>query len=252
MARLPSFLARSLEPLISALWILFLVWTVITGALWLGGDQFAESITNTGLRSAVAVLIKSADTLWLVLAVANLYLHFAEREGLARARLVALTIAATAAAVAAGSAATGFPLGAVFYTARLGMRLGGVPLGWPLLWIVVILSGRELAARLFPKLRHEALALVTGGWALLTDLNLEPVATKVRFYWFWHLPGSHLPSPPLWRNYLTWFVVAAILAWFIRDHRLTSPAPPSWRPAIVLLLVNSVFALGHYHLVLAG
>jgi uncharacterized membrane protein len=245
MLRSPSLLARALEPLISALWLFFLVWSVVVAVLWLGGEKAVAGIGNEGLRAAATVIIKTSDTLWLLLAAANLYLHLAERHGLPRARIVALVIAIGAGGIAACSAATGYPLGSVFYTTRLGMKLGSVPLGWPLLWFVIVIGGRELAAQLFPRVSHGALAVITGGFAVLTDLSLEPIATKFRLFWFWYASGTHLPSPPLWRNYAVWFVATSALAWVIREQKVVSARSPSWRPALVLVVINLLLIEGH-------
>ncbi len=244
MPRAPSLLARSLEPLVSALWMFFLVWSAIVAALWMGADEWLPAISNTGLRSAATLVSRAGDAIWLLLAAANLHLHLAQKEGLNRARIVAASIVAVAAGLAASSAWTGYPLGPVFYTTRLGPKLGPVPLGWPLLWFVTVISSRELAARILPRASHRAIALCAGAGALLTDLNLEPIAAKVRLFWFWYLPGSHLPSPPLWRNYATWFIAASALAWFARDQKVVT-SRDSWRPAIVVVIVNFVLILGH-------
>ncbi len=245
MLRPPSLVVRGLEPLVHALWTFFIVWSVIVAGLWMGGEQAIASITHADLRAAATLLASAADSLWLVLAAANLYLHLAEKEGLARARLITFTIGLTAGGLAACSAWSGYPLGAVFYTTRLGMKLGPVPLGWPLLWFVIIVAGRELAARAFPRVSERALAAITGGLALLTDLNLEPIATKFRLYWFWYAAGSHEPSPVLWRNGATWLVAATALAWLLRDRKVAPLRPLSWRPGLILVIVNVLLLLGH-------
>lgn len=245
MLRPPSLVVRGLEPLVHALWTFFIVWSVIVVGLWMGGEQSIASIAHPDLRAAATLLVRAADALWLVLAAANVYLHLAEKEGLPRARLIAFTIGLTAAGFAACSAWTGYPLGAVFYTTRLGMKLGPVPLGWPLLWFVIIVGGRELAARVLPKVSERALATITGGLALLTDLNLEPIATKFRLYWFWYVAGSHEPSPVLWRNSATWLFAAIALAWLLRDRKVASLHSPSWRPGLILIIFNVMLLLAH-------
>lgn len=248
----PSLLARSLEPLISALWLFFLVWTAIVAVLWLGGSEIVAGIANPGLRSAATLILQASDAIWLVLAAANLYLHLAETEGLARARIIALAIATAAGAIATASAWTGYPLGSVAYTTRLGMKLGPVPFGWPILWFVIVVGSRGLAARILPRASHRILAGFTGGIAFLTDLNLEPVATKVRLYWFWYLSGSHLPSPPPWPNYACWFLVAAALAGLIREQKLASSGSESWRPALIVVVLNAMLLLGHLRAAFGG
>lgn len=243
--RPPSLLARSLEPLVNSLWVLFVVWTVLVVGLWLGGDAAIASINHRDLRAAATLVAGASDALWLVLAAANVYLHLAERNGLTRARVIALTIGLTAASLAACSAWTGYPLGAVFYTVRLGMKLGPVPLGWPLLWLVVVVGGYELAAWAFPRASERLLSGITGGLAVITDLNLEPIATKFRLFWFWYVAGTHQPSPPLWRNTACWFVGVAFLAWLLRERRVGTPPPSNRRPAAIFLILNIVLILGH-------
>lgn len=254
MPRRDSIFTQSLQPLAALLWPLFLFWTAIISLLWTTGlttDQVSAAITNPGLRDALLGVFRAADTLWLLLAAANLYVALAERVGLATARLWALAVVATSVVIALASARTDWPLGPVLYTTRLGMKLGGVPLGWPLWWFVVIIGGRMLAERLVPRASHRQLALATGVLTLLTQLNLEPLAWKVRLFWFWYVAGTRLASPPLWRNYATWWLVATTLAFLLRERQVVATAPsPTWRPALVLIMMNAVFVLTHLAVVI--
>ncbi len=250
MSRSPTLLARALEPLIGALWIFFLVWSAVVAALWLSGDEAIARIGSQDLRHAATLVAKASDTFWLLLAAANLYLQLATEHGLRRARFIAFGIAAVAAALAASSAAIGDPLGSVFYTTRLGVKLGAVPLGWPLLWLIVVIGGRELAARVFPRASHGALALITGGVAVLTDLNLESIATKLRFFWFWYVAGTHQPSAPPWTNFLVWFAAASGLACLLREEKVEVTRLAFGRPAAILLVFNFLLVLGHLRLAL--
>ncbi|MGB8167512.1 MAG: carotenoid biosynthesis protein [Chthoniobacteraceae bacterium] len=252
MLRPPTLLARGLEPLVNALWVFFIVWSIVVAALWMGGERAVDSIAHSDLRAAANVVAGASDTLWLVLASANLYLHLAEREGLPRARFIALAIGVTAGALAACSTWTSYPLGAVFYTSKLGTKLGPLPLGWPLLWFAIIVSGRELIGRIFRRMNETSLAVATGTLAALTDLNLEPIATKIRLYWFWYVAGSHDPSPPLWRNSATWFVAATALAWLLREHKISSLRSNSWRPGAILVVINTIFSLAHLRQAIFG
>ena len=245
MLRTPSLLARGIEPLVNALWTFFLVWTAIVVGLWLGGETHLPQIANSGLRSAAIALASASDPIWLFLASANLYSLRLEREGLTRTRILALVIFAVAAMIAACSAWTSYPLGTVLYPAHLGRKIGPVPVGWVLLWFVVVVSGRALAGKLLPRARHETVAVCTGVLALLTDLNLEPIATKVRLYWFCYIAGTHVPSPPLWRNYLTWVVAATALSWFAREQKVAPATRESWRSALVIIIFNAVLILAH-------
>ena len=248
----PPLLARALEPLISAVWLFFVVWSVVVAVLWMGGEQAVPFIANDGLRAAAMVVVKASDTLWLLLAAASLYLNLAAEHGLARARVLALTIVVVAGVIAASSTATDYPLGSVVYTTRLGMKLGPVPLGWPLLWFVVVVGGRELAALIFPRASHAWLALLTGAGGLLMDLNLEAIATKFRLFWFWYVSGTHQPASPLWRNYAVWFIATGALAWLLREPSVAAPRPSSRRPAMVFVIVNLLLLVGHLRAAFSG
>jgi hypothetical protein len=251
MSRPPSLLARSLEPLIGVLWPLFLVWTAIVAGLWMAGDEWPAAISNPGLRAALALVARFADAVWLVLAATSVHLHLAEKEGLARARLVGAVVLVVAGGLAAASVWSGQPLGHLVFTSRLGLKFGPVPLGWPLLWLIVVVGGRDLAGRIFPRAGHGALALVTGLFALLTDLNLEPIATGFRWYWFWYEPATRGLVAASWQNYAVWFVAASALAWFAREHRMASPRPPSWRPALAFIFLHLLLLAGHLRAVLS-
>ncbi|MEA3208215.1 MAG: hypothetical protein QOE70_1272 [Chthoniobacter sp.] len=249
MPRRDSLLARSLEPLASAMWLLFVVWTLVIAALWLGGlgePQINSTITNRGLRDALLLVVGGADALWLTLATANLYLELAAREGVARTRLWTLLIFGAALVLAACSTRFGYPLGSVVYTNRLGPKLGPVPFGWPLLWFSIIVSGRELAKRLLPRASHTMLALATGTLAVITELNLDPLATQFRLFWFWYARGTHLPSSAPWNNHAIWFLAATLLAWAFREENLVRQArPQTWQPALIILIMNTLFLAAH-------
>jgi uncharacterized membrane protein len=249
MPRRDSLLTRSLEPLLALLWPLFLVWSAAIALLWTTGlapEQITAAIANHGLRDALLAISRAADTLWLLLAAANLYVALAERVGLGTARLWAIVIGATAAVIALASVRTGWPLGPVLYTTRFGMKLGDVPLGWPVWWFVVVIGGRMFAERLFPRASHPQLAFATGVVALLTQFNLDPLAWKLRAFWLWDVPGMPPASFPPWRNFVTWWLVATALAFLLRERQVIATAhPPPWPRALILILMNAVFVLTH-------
>jgi uncharacterized membrane protein len=148
--------------------------------------------------------------------------------------------------MAAASALTGYPLGPIRYGTALGMKLGSVPWGAPLLWFVVVIGARSAALRALPKAAHAWVAVAVGALAMLTDFNLEPTAAKLRGFWFWL---SNSPSqPPVFdppaMNYGAWFVFGAVFAWMLRERRvIADPRSRSWKPAIVFGLFNAVFLL---------
>ncbi len=123
-----------------------------------------------------------------------------------------------------------------------------VPVAIPLAWLVVVLCGRNLVLRLRPHASRLEIALGVALTAVLTDLNLESVAWKIRGYWLWY-PAQAQHPPPDWppaRNYVAWFVLSFALALVLpSDHTLRTRQPSRWRPILTLLLLNALLAFVH-------
>ena len=245
-ARLSS-MGRWLEPFVSGLWIFFLVWTAWIACVWslaLGDAALARWIGNRDLRAVLAWLIGIGDIAWITLAAANTHLWLAETEGLSTARRWALIVGGGVAALAVTSAFTDWPLGAIQYSRQLGMKLGPLPVGLPLLWFALVIGARETVLRCWPRAGQGRLALGTGALALLADVNLEPVAAKLRGFWFWRAPLPDQPphfAPP-WTNYAAWFLAASALAFALREERVAAGVRrDSFRPVAIYLLLNAVF-----------
>lgn len=244
-------LARALEPLISGLWIFFLIWTAWIACVWslpIGDAALEKWIGNRDLRAALAWLIGVGDIAWIMLAAANTYLWLAEAEGLSTARRWALIVGGGAAGLGALSAISGFPLGDIRYSHQLGMKTGPIPIGLPLLWFTVVIGARQTILCFRPGAAHWQLALGTGVLALLTDANLEPVAAKLRGFWFWRAETPSLPplfSPP-WTNYAAWFVTTSAMAFALREERVGGRRrADSLRPVTAFLLLNGVWLAAH-------
>ena len=231
------------------LWAAFLIWSVLVGVLWMSGVSGAAAagaFPKGPLRVVANLLIGSADALWLVLTAVTVYLGVASREGLNFIRVRTLWIAVAAVLLAVCSLRTGAPLGTGAYTERLGMKIVGVPFGWALLWITIVLSARETALRFLPRASHLQIAFASGLLALLTILNLEPLASQVRFFWFWYVPGTRLPSSAGAWNYLTWTLAVTSLAFAIRSpHPAYRAQQESDRASWTLGILNLVFLLTH-------
>ncbi len=266
----PSTFVRWLEPLVSGLWILFFLWSVLVAVIWtfdIGEAEVHRAIHDPDLAAAILWILNSLDVFWLLLAVANVHLAISSSEGLAIARRRALICLSSGWVLGAAAAA----FSDIGYTGRLGMRLGEVPLGAPLLWMAVALGSRECALRILPKARYEIVAAVAGLIALATDLNLEPVAQRLRVWWIWHLGvhtrvrvtaqapefGSRVLSwilrpsgvtelswPPI-LNFVVWFAGPAILTLAFRETVVRDRSREFPRPIIVFLVLNVVFLLGH-------
>jgi uncharacterized membrane protein len=251
MSLRPSFLARSLEPLVAALWILFVLISLLIATVWslnIGESSLEKAVSNPDLRNALVWMLAHLDLGWITLAAANVYLSLVERMGLATARCWGLQILGSVVAVAWVSVVTSVPLGPIRYGAALGLKLGPVPLGLPLLWFSIIIGARETLLRFRPRIGHGLLGAGVGVLAFLTDLNLEPLVAKWRGFWFWRGGSTTLPpvfDPPL-AGSLAWGVLAALITLILREREVVASAQkPSWQPMVVLGVFNAVFLGSH-------
>ena len=206
---------------------------------WLG-DGF--------LRQATLAILHVSDALWMALAATVVYLHTAAAEGLPTARRWATIILLASTAAESIGVSTGFPFGPYHYTDSFGWLIGGVvPAAIPLAWLVILLSGRVLMLRLRPAASRLELALGVGFVALITDLNLEFVAWKVRGYWIWY-PDLRGPVPtwPPAQNFAAWFVLSFVLTLTLPvNYELRERRPSPLRPLAVLGLMNALFGVVH-------
>jgi uncharacterized membrane protein len=252
MDSIRSQVSRGLYPLKGGLWLLFLLWTAGMAVVWTGniGDaQLERAIGNTDLRLTLEWLIRVGDIVWITLGAINVHGSIAGTEGIRTARRWAPMVCGGGLAVAAASALTGFPLGSIRYGTALGMKLGPVPCGVPLLWFVLVIGARSTLLRAFPRAINASNARVgvtTGALVLLADFNLEPAAAKLRGFWFWVANPPSLPpvfDPPM-MNYAAWFVFGTLFAYMLREERVVAdPRSRSWKPVIVFGLFNAVFLL---------
>lgn len=213
------------------------------------GAQVHRWLDPFGLGNLAAGLLHVSDAIWMLLAAITVYLHAVASEGLPTARRQAAIILAASAAFEWVGTRTGFPFGPYEYTDNFGPRLGGaVPMAIPLAWLVVVLCGRNVILWLRPQAGRMEIALGIALTALLTDLNLEPVAWKIRHYWLWYPAQAQNPPygwPPL-QNYAAWFVLSFALALVLpSDHSLRVRRPSRSRPILTLLLLNALLALVH-------
>lgn len=92
-------------------------------------------------------------------------------------------------------------------------------------------------------------ALWASAVAVLTDINLEHIAWKVRGYWTWYPDQTVAPStwPPL-ENFIAWGVLSWLLmmlamAWQRSCRaRWAIPNPPLL-PLAILLVMNGLFLI---------
>jgi hypothetical protein len=243
-----SALARSLGPFAAILWGIFLgwsawlaaVWGLHIGPVWLGFSAMPEALPprNADLRKAILLLAENADLIWLVLATANLHLHLSLTHGLSTARRWLLTTSITALLLGVVEARFGVPFGGIIFYQPLGARLLGVPAGWLLLWAVLTLAAREAALKIRPRASHAAASALAGALAFLTTAALLAPALALRAWWSYRAGAM-----PLWA-WAAWFAVPCALAFSLREKNiLTASAPRSWKPLIVLLVLNAIALL---------
>lgn len=239
-----------LEPIQSILWLLFLIWTAIGAVVMpfdIGAVQIREWVVAKDLQQALITFLGFSDAIWIMLAAALAYLALARHEGLAVARRWSLIILLGSALLETVGALTGFPFGPYRYTDRFGWRILGVlPFTIPLAWLTIVVCARYTVLLWRAHASRWQIALGTGLIALLTDLNLEPVAWKVRAYWLWYPTQNGAPDFPPVQNYVSWFVAAMLLAWAFPNRAVDRTKPARDRqPALILGLMNALFILVH-------
>ncbi len=248
-----SIAGRIPRHLLDRAWLCFLIWTAvgfIVMPLGITAERAHAWFGPFGFGGWLAEeLLRVSDAVWMLLAAVTVYLHAVASEGLPTARRQAATILLSSTVFEWIGTRTGFPFGPYAYTDNFGPRIGGVvPMAIPLAWLVVVLCGRSLTLWLRPAAGRLETAVGVAAVAVLTDLNLESVAWKVRGYWLWY-PGQASPPAPAWppvQNYVAWFVLSFVLALVLpADHTLRPRQPPRWRPAAVLGLMNALLALVH-------
>ena len=123
---------------------------------------------------------------------------------------------------------TGLVFGPYTYGKTLGFHLLGVPPVIAFNWLLVV-----IAAVIFSKLltRNPILAaLFTGGFAVLFDFIMEPIAITYS-YWYWH--GADIPV----QNYIAWFLIAftAALVFGLLKLKVSTKIP------MVYVLIQFIF-----------
>jgi uncharacterized membrane protein len=248
----------AIRPLTGLSWPLFLVWTALVFCIALlgigeaqvldgipGGSSSGtlQSVPASGVEKALIGIVSAADAIWISLAAINVYIFLAQSEGLSTARRWALIVLGASAALTWFNAATGYLFGPQTYTSLLGWKFGRVlPFGVPLLWFVVLLGSRFAMLRTFPQAKVWAISAGAALLSLLTDLNLEPVAWKVRAYWIWYPLDFAPPSHPPLQNYAAWFAAAFAISYALGENKKTAVRHDiGIRPTMILVLLNTLW-----------
>ena len=194
-----------------------------------------------------------SDALLWMLAAAAALVGLARRLPGQNVLLSAALIAALSFTIAVVADRTAVPYGPRVYSARLGEKILGVPWPIPLIWIVILVTGRGVARLIMRPWRKTTyygfwVIGLTGLLALLLDLGLDPFAARVKRYWLWQTSPDVLNwySAP-WVNFLGWLATAlGILGfttpWLINKQPVKQPV--DYHPLVIWLLLNFYLATG--------
>jgi bisanhydrobacterioruberin hydratase len=193
------------------------------------------------------------DVVFLLLAAAVTVLYSAMLCGAkASLRISGLVLAVSACAELVG-AHTGYPFGRYQYTDNLGPQLfGSMPLIIPFCWLTIVLNSFWLAYAIFQEHMEDpsvkfSMITTAAFLAVLTDLNLEPVASMVKLYWIWLDGGTGYYGIP-GINFFGWWLVTFFILNLAFPHlpaKLRIPVAP-WPAYFILAAVNLLFALMNY------
>lgn len=243
--------AIHIQTVSSLVWPWFLLWSalvLILAVCHISPEQIQRAIPNSGLSSALAWVVQSADAVWIVLASATIYFALVTTEGLATARRWALAVLTGSAVISGIAAAAGIPFGPILYTERLGFKIAHlVPFGLPLLWFTLFFSSRYVVLSLWRKANPWQLAIGSGVIFLLTDCILEPFAWHSRYYWIWYPRNYSAPAWPPVQSYVTWLFASLAAAWLLRENKVATSEPKGRsRFVITWAVMNTVFLLGYF------
>ena len=246
-ANTPSSFARNLSPLAGSLWIFFLILSAIVAAVWmfdLGEAQIRATVAVPELQEALLWLSGIIDVVWTAVAAVIVYSSVVRTAGLGVARRTGALVLGCSWLIGAVSVWSSWPLGEIRFTGRFGPLLGPVSLGWLLLWCVVIFGAHATALAAFPRASHLQASLLTAWFTGLTDLNLEPLASKTRAWWLWM--GRTPDLTTALQSALVWFMAGLALAWCFRAPILAKVGSPRLpRSAQVFVLFNILLLLAH-------
>ena len=127
---------------------------------------------------------------------------------------------------------TGLLSGSFTFGDTLGVQVGGVPLAFCALWVILLYCTSCIAWRYTenPVLRPLSSALLM----VVMDIFLEPIAARFDL-WYW--PESDVPIS----SYITWFVLSLILAVFF--FRISLDARNRLARYVYVILLGFFFVL---------
>ena len=147
-------------------------------------------------------------------------------------------------------ALTSVPFGPYTYTNRIPVLFPPLPWAIPVLWLLIILTGRgvgRLILRPWRKTRNYGFWLmgITTGLVILFDLGLEMFATHVQHYWYWAPSRAFLywyKTP--WVNFIGWAATTLVILGFATPSLINKKPvkhPPEYWPLALWVLLNGFF-----------
>ena len=190
------------------------------------------------------------DVVFLLLAASVTFLFSARLCGWRIASWISAAILLVSASAELFGSRTGFPFGDYQYTENLGPRLfNSMPLIIPFCWLTIVLNAFWIMHHLFG--RHLAdpsakllMFILSALLAVVTDFNLEPVASQVKLYWIWFDDGFGYEGIP-GLNFFGWWMVSFIIliAVYSRLPENFRVRETPWIPYALLVAINLLFAL---------
>ena len=178
------------------------------------------------------------------MALIQAHLHVIGLHGVNTARIWLGIAVGGAFLLASINRAFGIPFGKMHFTPVLGSQFFGVPVGWTLLWPVLLIGSREAVLRVRPRASHVASTLLAGALVTLTFVNLHRVATELRWWWFWHTGDVLVGAATPWWALIACLAGAAGLLFLMREGSVAAAAARrSIKPLIVIVLLNAAAIL---------
>ncbi len=134
---------------------------------------------------------------------------------------------------------TGVLFGRYEYTELMQPQIAHVPVVIPLAWIMMMAPSWAVAQLLVPDAGAFGFAIVAGGAFVAWDLFLDPQMVGWGL-WTWHDGGSYFGIP--WRNFVGWFVGAAVLSFlvYVTVGPLSLPILPLFAVYVVTWLLETI------------
>ncbi|QXE00236.1 carotenoid biosynthesis protein [Terribacillus sp. DMT04] len=190
-----------------------------------------------------------ANSIFMILYAAAVlaegYPYFFQKTAISKSLFILGSIGVTTLLIEALSVYSGFPFGEYRYTPMLGLPILNVPFTIAIAWVGFIVNSTMISTQKNKWLR----ALETGTWVVLIDLILDPVALAWDF-WQWNEGGFYYGIPAT--NFITWFILAAVLSLLLPLQKDKAANHASFRLLQLMFLFFGLLALKKGFVIVAG